>query len=199
MSLMLAIAGLNPPAPPAPQQQQQPQGGGPPWADRSESAWFYIGDDGEPVITDDWREALRSKRHEVIGDFLAVSVPKVQLQILEPEVLMAVNDSMKLNDSGEYEVDRGQPITVMVTWKAITDNVFFSYLPPGEEIPVVDDGINQPTTIIEKVEDGTYRAKFSTEGFEAGVCWIHFWGTLFGKTVVAKYGCIRIKDVPPQI
>jgi hypothetical protein len=87
----------------------------------------------------------------------------------------------------------------MVTWKTVTDNVFFSYLPPGEEIPIVDDGVNQPTTFIEKIEDGVYCAKFSTEGFETGKCWIHFWGTLFGKTVVAKYGCIQIKDVPPQL
>ncbi len=95
--------------------------------------------------------------------------------------------------------DRGQPVTIAVAWDAYPVNVFFSYIMPGEEISIVDDGYGEPLSNIEKVADDVYSFVIQTNKFKAGTCSWHFWGETLGVVVVSKFGKFCINDAPSQL
>jgi hypothetical protein len=97
-----------------------------------------------------------------------------------PEVHVTIT-GVEMDEQGVPRVNRGTPVTVDVRVDHRPPEIYFAYLPPGEEMPVVDDGIDQPDSKIVRVEDEStseifYRYVIRTTGWHNGLAWWHMWG-----------------------
>lgn len=94
---------------------------------------------------------------------------------------------------------RGKLVTLTVSFDDIPDEVFFSYIRPGEARAIVDPGSKHPGTRIKCIDsDGlTYQYVIHTRGFRGGLVKCHMW---------SESGCIdseffefEIEDAPAQL
>lgn len=98
-----------------------------------------------------------------------------------------------------YIIDRGQPVTLTIVFENPPEDVFVSYMPPGERKPVFDDGIGQPDSRIERLDLVTFRYVIPTVNMRAGGVWWHAWGTVDGEVSESIYGQFSIRETPPQL
>ena len=74
-------------------------------------------------------------------------------------------------------VYRGDPVEMTVDFHGPDpDEVYCIHLRPGDEQPVSDPGFGQPSSRIERLDQGIYRYVIRTRGFRDGLGWWHFWG-----------------------
>lgn len=176
---------VNPPPPPV--VVKPPQGPGDPWADRDQDPSEFL-EDVERIQQEQWaryghERLIDDDDPEVIADGAArAPLAPITIEISASMLAVSVNATMLPVEV----VERGNLIYFVATFAGDPDEVFFSFIRPGEKRPAVDPGYGQPDSKIERVSDGVYVYVLDTTGFSGGRVQWHFWGT--GANQASKFG-----------
>lgn len=95
-------------------------------------------------------------------------------------------------------VDRGQVVTLTITFAGDPDDVFFTYIEPERARPHVDEGYQRRSvTKIARLRSGVYQYIIDTTGFKAGTVEWHFWSE--GDYQASRFGKFEVNPAPAKL
>lgn len=94
-------------------------------------------------------------------------------------------------------VERGNLVFFIAQFTGDPDEIYFSYMRPGEQRPIVDPGFGRRGSSIQRTGEGVYTFVVDTDGFTGGKIHWHFWSV--GAHQASAFGEIVVPARPAQL